>query len=252
MSTRRGYMIALAAASLALLGSMGAATAYAVNTASTAAAQPTAAGANWTASTDFTVTADQARAKALAWITTREPGATLGDGVTVPMGYRFTVTLDGTVVGVVMVNGTSGAVGGHGVTTGQSDWTDSWHGMMGQNWNSGDSFTVTDAQAAAKARDWLSTREPGARVGTPVRTPMGYRFAVTLNGKTIGVVMVNGISGRVAGHAVTGSTNGWTDNWHGMMGQNSGGTANGTTGQNGWGGMMGNWSNSSTGSGWGG
>lgn len=283
MTTRRGYMIALAAASLALVGSLGAATAYAVNTSSTPAGQPTAVaadwnegpgwmmnpdemmGGNWTAPADFTVTADQARAKAQAWIATREPGATLGDAVTGPMGYRFTVTLEGKAIGVVMVNGTSGAVAGHGATTGQSDWTDNWHGMMGQNWTTGASFTLTDAQAAAKARDWLATREPGTIVGTAVRTPMGYRFAVTLTGKTIGVVMVNGVTGRVTGHAVsangTSGQNGWGNNWHGMMGQNGNGTngsANGSTGQDNWGGMMGNWSYGSNGSsgssssGWGG
>jgi hypothetical protein len=255
MTTRRRYMIALAATSVALVGSLGAATAYAVNTSSTPTAQPPAVA-------DFTVTADQARAKAQAWIATHEPGATLGDAATVPMGYRFTVTLDGKAIGVVMVDGTSGTVAGHGVTTGQSDWTDNWHGMMGQNWNTGASFTLTDAQAAAKARDWLTTREPGATVGTAVRTPMGYRFAVRLNGKTIGVVMVNGVTGRVAGHALTanGTTGqtGWADNWHGMMGQNwntPNGSANGRTGQDNWGGMMGSWSNGSNGSsssGWGG
>jgi hypothetical protein len=272
MTTRRSYLIALAATSLALLGSIGAATAYAVNASSTPSAQPAAVAADWndgpgwmmdpdtmmgdtgTAPADFTVTADQARAKAQAWITTREPGATLGDAVTVPMGYRFTVTLNGTTIGVVMVNGTTGAVAGHGLTTGQSDWTDNWHGMMGQNWNTGAPFTVTAAQATVKARDWLASREPGASIGTAVRTPMGYRFTVALNGKTVGVVMVNGINGRVTGHAVTGNATGWTDNWHPMMGQNwnNNGTVNGTGNQNGWGGMMDDWSNGSSGAGWGG
>jgi hypothetical protein len=274
MTTRRGYAIALTAASLALLGSMGAATAYAVSSSSAPASQPAATGSdwndgpgwmmdpdsmmggNWTAPADFTVTADQARAKAQAWIATREPGATLGDAVAVPMGYRFIVTLNGTDVGVVMVNGTTGTVAGHGLTTGQSDWTDNWHGMMGQNWNTGATFTVTDAQAAAKAKDWLATREPGATLGKAVRTPMGYRFTVALNGKTIGVVMVNGVTGRVAGHAVTGNASGqnyWADNWHGMMGQNSTGNPNSTSNsQNGWNGMMDGWSSNSNGSGWGG
>jgi hypothetical protein len=258
MTTRRSYLIALAATSLALLGSMGAATAYAVTSSRAPSAQPSAVaadwndgpgwmmdrdtmmGGTWTAPADFAVTADQARAKAQAWITTGEPGATLGDAVTAPMGYRFAVTLNGKTVGVVMVNGTTGVVVGHGLTAGQSDWTDNGHGIMGQNWNTGAPFTVTDAQAAVKARDWLASREPGASIGTAVRTPMGYRFAVTLNGTTFGVVMVNGINGRVTGHAVTGNSTGWAENWHGMMGQNwnNNGTANGAGNQNGWGGMM--------------
>ena len=270
MTNRRGYVIALAATSLALLASMGAATAYAVNATSDPSAQPAAVavdwnngagwmmdpddmmGGTWTAPPEFTVTADQARAKAQALITTREPGATLGDAVAVPMGYRFTVMLNGKTVGVVMVNGTSGAVAGHRLTTGQSDWTDNWHGMMGQNWNTGAPFTVTDAQAAVKARDWLASREPGASIGTAVGTPMGYRFTVMLNGKPIGVVMVNGASGRVTGHAVTANSTGWADNWHPMMGQDRYDNGNGTANQNGWGGMMDDWSNGSSGSGWGG
>lgn len=257
MTTRRLYVVALSAASLALVGTIGAAAAYAVNV-GTAAATPAAVVADWNdgpgwtmdpdammggawgSSTDFTVSADQARAKAQAWLGSREPGATLGTAVQMPMGFRFPVSLNGTVVGVVIVNGVSGAVTGHAVTPGQSPWTDNWAGMMGQNWNTGTTFAITDAQAAAKARDWLASREPGATIGQAVRTPMGYRFIVSLNGTRVGVVMVNGVSGAVGGHAVASGSRQWTDNWSGMMGGN---------GSSGRGHMMGDWSSTS---GWGG
>lgn len=78
MTTRRVYVVALAAASLALVGTIGAATACAVS-AGTVATTPSPAAADWNdgpgwtmdpdsmmggtwgASTDFTVSADQAR-----------------------------------------------------------------------------------------------------------------------------------------------------------------------------------------------
>lgn len=164
MTTRRSYVIALAAASLALMGSTGAATAYAGNASSTPSAQPAAVATNWndgpgwmmdpdtmmdgtwTVPADFTVTADQARAKAQAWITTRQPGATLGDAVTMPMGYRFTVTLNDTTIGVVMVNGTTGRVTGHAVTGNSTGWAHNWHGMMNHNWNNNGAGNGTATQ----------------------------------------------------------------------------------------------------------
>ena len=154
MTTRRGYLVALAAASLALMGTIGAATAYAVNADTAATALSSAAegwndgsgwrmdpdsmmGGTWGSSTDFTVSADQARVKAQTWLSSREPGATIGQAVRTPMGYRFTVSLNGTRIGVVMVNGVSGAVGGHALTSSSSGWTDNWSGMMGGNGSSG-------------------------------------------------------------------------------------------------------------------
>jgi hypothetical protein len=185
MTNRRSYVIALAATSLALLGSMGAATAYAVNASSTPSAQPAAVAADW------------------------------NDG---------------------------------------PGWMMDPDTMMGDTWTAPADIAVTADQARAKAQAWITAREPGARLGDAVTVPMGYRFPVTLNSTTIGVVMVDGTTGRVTGHAVTGNSTGWADNWHPMMGQNwnNNGTVNGTGNQNGWGGMMDDWSNGWSGAGWGG
>lgn len=153
MTTRRGYLVALAAASLALMGTIGAATAYAVNADTAAAALTSAAedwpdgpgwrmdpdsmmGGTWVSSADFTVSADQARVKGQTWLSSLEPGATLGTAVQMPMGFRFPVSLNGAVIGVVMVNGASGAVGGHALGSGSSGWTDNWSAMMGGNGSS--------------------------------------------------------------------------------------------------------------------
>ena len=153
MTTRRGYLVAVAAASLALVGTIGAAAAYAVN-AGTAATPSSAAegwndgsgsrmdpdsmmGGAWGSSADFTISADQARVKGQTWLSSREPGATIGQAVRTPMGYRFIVSLNGARVGVVMVNGATGAVGGHALGSGSSGWTDDWSGMMGGNGSSG-------------------------------------------------------------------------------------------------------------------
>lgn len=75
------------------------------------------------------------RGEARSWLA-REPGA-VGQAVHAPMGYRFIVFLNGTRVGVVTVNGVTGAVVGHALGSGSSGWTDNWSGMMGGNGSSG-------------------------------------------------------------------------------------------------------------------
>jgi hypothetical protein len=161
MTTRRGYLVALAAASLALMGTIGAATAYAVNADTAATALSSAAegwndgpgwrmdpdsmmGGTWGSSADFTVSADQARVKGQTWLSSSAPGATLGTAVQMPMGFRFPVSLNGAVIGVVMVNGLSGAVFGHAVGSGSSGWTDNWSAMMGGNGSSGWGYMMGD------------------------------------------------------------------------------------------------------------
>lgn len=59
------------------------------------------------------VTADQARAEAQKWVAQYSPGAAVDDGVSMPMGYMFTVSEDAHTVAVVMVDEDSGSVAGH-------------------------------------------------------------------------------------------------------------------------------------------
>lgn len=128
--TRAPYVVALAAAVLALVASVGIAAAVGV---SDHHPEPTGWAVHprgdddammggrsmmadrWdddSGSTDAT-TPDQARADAQAWVDDHLAGAQLEDGVPMPMGYRFLVVRDGTLVGVVMVDEDTGSVWGH-------------------------------------------------------------------------------------------------------------------------------------------
>lgn len=57
------------------------------------------------------ITTDQARTAAEAWAAANQPGATVGSGVQMPMGYLFTLTRDGQLVGTIIVNDDTGQVG---------------------------------------------------------------------------------------------------------------------------------------------
>ena len=57
---------------------------------------------------EATVTVEQATTSAQAWLDSHEAGATLGRPVLMPMGYLFTVTQHGAVIGTVMVNDDTG------------------------------------------------------------------------------------------------------------------------------------------------
>jgi hypothetical protein len=54
--------------------------------------------------TTSATTAEQANAAAEAWIAANRPAATLDQGVSTPMGYRFIVSEDGQAVGMLMVS----------------------------------------------------------------------------------------------------------------------------------------------------
>jgi hypothetical protein len=65
---------------------------------------------NWDDNTTATVSPAQARTAADQWVAANQPGATLGQGAQMPMGYIFTVTKAGQTVGMLVVNDDSGAV----------------------------------------------------------------------------------------------------------------------------------------------
>lgn len=66
------------------------------------------------------MTADRARAEAQKWVAQYSPGAAVDNGVSMPMGYLFTVSEDAHAVAVVMVDDDSGSVAGHLWTTSRS------------------------------------------------------------------------------------------------------------------------------------
>ncbi len=57
------------------------------------------------------ITTDRARAAAEAWAAANQPGASVGSSVQMPMGYLFTLTKDGRSVGTIIVNDDTGQVG---------------------------------------------------------------------------------------------------------------------------------------------
>lgn len=65
---------------------------------------------NWNDNGTATVTAAQAKAAADTWVSANQPGASAGQGVAMPMGYVFTVSKDGQQIGMAMVNDDTGAV----------------------------------------------------------------------------------------------------------------------------------------------
>ena len=132
---RRGYVIALVVAVLALLVSVGAAIGFALSpriaavgrqevSASTEGWQPGPAGSmmgvqgwhgggmmdDWNDRGTAAITPAQARTAADAWVTANQPGATVSDGIRMPMGYLFTLTQDGVGVGTIVVDDDTGQV----------------------------------------------------------------------------------------------------------------------------------------------
>jgi hypothetical protein len=87
------------------------------------------------------VSLDQATKMASDWVTAKYPGATIGAGTQMPIGYLFVASKDGKVVAHVMVNDDTGKVFasngrnfggmmGRGGANGTNGW--SGGGMMGQ------------------------------------------------------------------------------------------------------------------------
>ena len=136
---RRAYVIALVAAVLALVVSLGAAMTFMTYgnslhlTNSTPVSNPDGwrqglAGdgwmdqgrggggmmGDWNDQGDpdaASVTPEAAKSIADAWAVANQPGATMSAGVQMPMGYLFTVTEDGRNVGTIIVNDDTGQVG---------------------------------------------------------------------------------------------------------------------------------------------
>lgn len=116
---RTGYLIALVVAIVVLVGSVGAAVAWAPNRAAAVERQVSRTvdgtghgrgmamgpgerrGQNGPAA--GLITLDKARTKALNWVDAHLAGATLDQGVPVGGGYRFTATLDGSAAAIVLV-----------------------------------------------------------------------------------------------------------------------------------------------------
>ncbi len=76
-----------------------------------------------------TVTLDQATKIASDWVAAKYPGATLGTGTRMPIGYLFVASKDGKVVAHVMVNDDTGQVF---ASNGRN-----FGGMMGRGWSNG-------------------------------------------------------------------------------------------------------------------
>jgi hypothetical protein len=161
--SRRTYAIAVGAASLALVGSMVGAGAYAASGATRSGGEDSWAsglsaegmmGDGWdemadhhSADGDGTahITLDEATASAQDWASIHQPGASIESGLAMPMGFLFIVRVDGRVVAHVMVDDDTGeAYGSSGV--GDSGgmmgfgWGESGGSMMGDTWSSGRSW----------------------------------------------------------------------------------------------------------------
>jgi hypothetical protein len=77
-------------------------------------------------------------------------------------------------------------------------------GMMGGPGSSQGRVGLSAAQQTANT--WLSANQPGTTLGAGTQTPRGFAFPVLRNGQTIGLVVVNGRTGRVSFHeSATGS-----------------------------------------------
>ena len=132
---RRGYVIALVVAVLALVLSVGAAMTFMtsgngwhLNNSAQASTpdgwrqglagngmmgQGRGAGGmmgDWNDQDTPSITADQAKKAAAAWAATNQPGTTVESGSQMPMGYLFTLTKDGSSVGTIIVNDDTGQV----------------------------------------------------------------------------------------------------------------------------------------------
>ncbi len=132
---RRGYVIALVVAVLALVVSVGATlavvtsgNAWQLNNSAQASSpegwrQGLAGGGmmgqgrgggemmgDWDDQVTPSIAAGAAKAAADAWAAANQPGATVGAVVQMPMGYLFTLTEDGSSVGTIIVNDDTGQV----------------------------------------------------------------------------------------------------------------------------------------------
>lgn len=132
---RRGYVIALAVAVLALIVSVGAAIGFVLSprTGSADRQGPSASADGWQPGPGgsmmggqgwdgggmmddrndraaATITPEQARSAAEAWVVANQPGATVSNGIRMPMGYLFTLTKNGVSVGTIVVNDDTGQV----------------------------------------------------------------------------------------------------------------------------------------------
>jgi hypothetical protein len=79
-------------------------------------------------------------------------------------------------------------------------------GMMGGRWNQQTGpLTVTVKQARTAAQQWLDANQPGARLADDeMQFPGYYTMDFLKDGKTAGMLSVNGYSGQV-----------WYHTWHG-------------------------------------
>lgn len=139
-TTRRGYIVALVAAVVVLLGSMAAAVAYAANSYSWPWSPAGQSGDAWQQGPgpggdmmdrgrgwdngsggmmgpdadgdDGPAQISLAQAKKLAddWIVENQPGGAAGSGTQMPVGYVFPVTKDDQIVGMLMVDDDTGQV----------------------------------------------------------------------------------------------------------------------------------------------
>jgi hypothetical protein len=80
------------------------------------------------------VTLDQATKIASDWVASKYPGATIGNGTQMPIGYLFVASKDGKVVAHVMVNDDTGQVF---ASNGRN-----FGGMMGRGWSNGPTGTA--------------------------------------------------------------------------------------------------------------
>lgn len=145
---RGGYVVALVAAVVTLLASVGLAFAAADQGQHRSGGRPSAradgwmmdrdggrtrgpmgsmmrdrqgaqGGSGWAGSQSYgwtgtgPVTAAQARVEVQRWVDRYAADAQLGDGSSMPMGYLFQVSQDGTLVAMVMVDEDTGSVWGH-------------------------------------------------------------------------------------------------------------------------------------------
>ncbi len=131
---RRGYVIALVTAVVALVVSLGAAMTVMTNDGWHLNSVAQSSGpdgwrqglsgggmmgqgrggrgmmGDWNDQGTPSITADSATTAAKAWAAANQPGATVGAVVQMPMGFLFTVTKDGQSVGTIIVNDDTGQV----------------------------------------------------------------------------------------------------------------------------------------------
>ncbi len=134
-ANRRGYVIALVLAVVTLIGSAGMFMASASNSWWLGSERYRVAGADdwqqglsggmmghgWNSgsgmmghgwnSGDVQVSLAEAKELGDAWLATNQPGTISDLGIQMPMGYMFTVTKEGSLVGTLMVSDDTGQVG---------------------------------------------------------------------------------------------------------------------------------------------